>query len=45
MYVYIVEFLGVRLAFKTEQAAEEYIVMTFGDDTSASVHPCVMVGE
>lgn len=45
MYIFVVEFLGVRLAFKSEQEAENYVSVTFGDDTSATIKPCILVGE
>lgn len=52
MYVYLVEYLNTRIVFRTEQAAEEYVAMMFGDTCSDGeriivprVMPCVMVGE
>lgn len=45
MYVYVVEYLDVRIAFKTEQEAENYVAVTFGEDSCASINPCILVGE
>lgn len=47
MYVYIVEYLGFRVAFKTVDEAEKYIeMMRFGDRTiTPTINPCLLAGE
>lgn len=45
MYVYVVEYLGSRIAFKTCGEAEKYIELMWGEkETGPKVMPCLYVG-
>lgn len=45
MYIFVVEYLGVRVAFKSEQEAKTYVEVTFSDDNTVVIKPCILVGE
>lgn len=49
MYVYIVEYLDTRVAFKTVDAAERYIELMYGENENRvvqpTIYPCLMAGE
>lgn len=46
MYIFIVEYLGARVAFKTCADAEKYVEIMYGDRTAnAVIQPCLMVGD
>lgn len=48
MYVYIVEYLGFRVAFKTVDGAEKYIEMMCADSDRSvrpTITPCLLVGD
>lgn len=50
MYIYIVEYLGAMVAFRTVTEAEKYIEIMYGDGDSErivkpTISPCLMAGD
>lgn len=48
MYVYVVEYLGSRVAFKTCDDAERYVELMWGDKDNGvrpEIYPCLMMGD
>lgn len=46
MYIFIVEYLGARVAFNTCEEAEKYVEMMYGDrSANVVIQPCLMVGD
>lgn len=48
MYVYVVDYLGFRIAFKSVAEAEKYIEMMCSDSDRSvkpTITPCLLVGE
>lgn len=41
MYVYVVEYLGARVAFKTVSEAEKYVELMYGTYEDRAVRPTI----